>query len=237
MLLGSPYARSIAKFDQVTRHRFSRFVGNQNQDSGSYARAELTPEESAIANTPEMPSDAEKYRTRASNGDQGELNTSGDDEAKDLRILGSVAVYETENRLEIESANGPDEETVLDTLDQCSIELHNLTWEDNNRTVLTKQELFDLVISDPFHKAAAGNAPVINSDRRMSFTQFVKKVLVPGGYVFLIVPQLEILAWMNTFDEFNFKTESVFTLVKDQESVQRLKGKCFQNLVEVAVVA
>ena len=216
---------------------YERFVANHNQDVGSSASPASNPEASAIADTSETPLEAEADTNCDTKNDQSKLNKSEGDGEIHLHIDRSFTVDENEDRLEVESAGGPDEEPELDPLEQHNVELYNLTWEDYNRTVLTEQEVFDLVISDPFQKAAAGNAPVIDSDRRVGFTQFVKKVLVPGGYVFLIVPQLEISAWMNTFAEFNFKTESVFTLVKDQESVQRLKGRSFQNLVEVAVVA
>ena len=124
----------------------------------------------------------------------------------------------------------------VDPLVDFNVTHHCLSWEDYNRSVLNEQEIFDLVISDPFQKAAAGAAPVLDTDRRDNFLQFLKKVLVPGGYVFLIVPQLELSSWMLALEESEFKPECVFTLLKDPDLVQRVRGKSFQNLSEVAAV-
>ena len=79
-------------------------------------------------------------------------------------------------------------EPVKDVLEQVNIEVHGMTWEDYNRTVLTEQEIFDLVISDPFLKAASGQPQQFSTDRKVSFIKFVEKVLVPGGHVSAAFP-------------------------------------------------
>ena len=133
--------------------------------------------------------------------------------------------------------HSPDLQPEIDILDRLNIEAHGMSFEDYNRTVLTEQEIFDLVISDPFQKSASAQTQEMTPERRISFIQFIRKVLVPGGHVFLILPQLEMPEWLEAFENLDMKNEGVFLLLKDPEHVQRVKGKRFQNLIEVAAVA
>ena len=171
-------------------------------------------------------------------------NTCGNDEINQ-RNIGNSPSDESLDGERADQESRPETEPELETepkpednpLEQCGIELRGLTWEAYNRTVLTEQEIFDFTISDPFQKSAAGSSLVIDCDHRANIAQILKKFLVPGGYVFIIVPQLEAAPWLKTFEEFEFKPEGIFTLLKDPESVQRVKGKRLQNLIEVAAVA
>ena len=155
------------------------------------------------------------------------------DEASSITLNGSPQVEEYDNR---SSEHLPEPVLEIDILERVNMAVHGISFEDYNRNILTEQEIFDLVISDPFQKAASAQTMVLSSERRIEFIQFIDKVLVPGGHAFLILPQLEMPEWLEAFNNFDMKTESVFLLLKDPGHVQRVKGRSFQNLMEVAAV-
>lgn len=129
------------------------------------------------------------------------------------------------------------EEYEPSALETIGIQVHEMGWEKYNLNVLDKKDVFDFVYTDPYQAASKNPPHYIGASTRSAFIEFVRKVLVPGGYFFVIVRPDETTEWTSMMLEKKMSQPHLFYIIWDPCAVQRTKGHSLQVPVQVAVVA
>lgn len=159
---------------------------------------------------------------------------------------GSSGCPDTRTREEIEkdqsesghNRNGTmsGEENALN-LETIEIRIHEMWWEKYNLIVLDKKDVFDFVYADPYQATSKDPPQYIDAPTRSAFIEFDRKVLVPGGFVFVIVQSDEAVEWISALRERKMLQTHLFYLIWDPRAVQRTKGHSLPVPVRVAVVS
>lgn len=104
--------------------------------------------------------------------------------------------------------------------------------------MLTEQEIFDFVIADLFQTMSSGTVPFMEESYVMRFAQFSRRVLVPGGYLFIFLYWSRLPEWQRVLQSNQMDTcAGPFRMCLDTDEVQINNSKQCQDPLFVALVA
>ena len=165
------------------------------------------------------------------------LQEMGSELGKDAPVdLPSLNAEDTEDRLSSGLVPSDQPAAHSSLLGNCGIEVHGISWEEYNVKVLINEDVFDFIFADPFQTAAKQMSRHMDDEERYRFIDFSRKATVPGGYVFIIVPEDKSEDWIQSMTTKGLSNTQKFFLLWDPKAVQRTKGRALQSAVEVAVV-
>lgn len=140
-------------------------------------------------------------------------------------------------------SSGPDQRSVLQ---KASIKCHQMSWKDYEKTVHKDGENFNLILCDPPYNLPKNKSKTgkhyrdfIDDDHISSFAQFCRRMVVPGGYVFLFTSFHLFHKWVFAFEKCQMSVmQHPFVLVKISSEMQGYRySDTPQNACELAVLA
>jgi len=131
------------------------------------------------------------------------------------------------------------------SLEQLNISCHQMKWQEYQRSVMTTENEFDMILADPpynISSAASGAGSeydqYLDTKDMETFVEFARRALVPGGCCFIFTSLQLFTKWMAALLCAGFAVMPyAFTVVKDSKTMQRSRrSRCPQNAVENGVV-
>ena len=138
-------------------------------------------------------------------------------------------------------------ENNVDILTGIGIHCHQMRWQDFDKTIRkTTDSRFDMMLIDPPYgtpecRSRAGSLydNFVDDKEMRAVSQFARRVLVPGGSVFLFSSIQYATGWMKSLETENFKVmKHLFVVVKKTERLQFTRAELFpQNACEYGILA
>jgi len=149
----------------------------------------------------------------------------------------SAATTEASERLQIAG---------IDALNELGIVAYQMKWQVFYKTVREEGDAqYDLILTDPPYgtpksrsKAGIGYDNFVDSEDMKQAAECARKLLRPGGWVFLFTSVRYFMQWHEAFRACGFRApEYPFVIVKNTEGLQEVRGNEFpQNASEFAYV-
>lgn len=123
-------------------------------------------------------------------------------------------------------------------LSMARIEVHNATYEEYERNSVDVNNSFDFIICDPFQKRPGQDDIFMDEKEASNVLQFFRRMLVPGGYCFIILDWMLLRDWASFMATNQFEVfEKPFRIIKDPSKFQRQRSNEGQDMVQDALIA